>query len=167
MVRLDQLVARLGGRLELASHEAPDVTHVHLDSRAATAGSLFAALPGYTFDGAEFAGQALLRGAVAVLAPRRLELDGDVPCWVHEDARRIVGEAASIVYGEPSQQLEAFAVTGTNGKTTVASLVGQLLRHCGRRPAILGTVDYRVAGDDPIPASHTTPMSPVLQRLLL
>lgn len=172
MVRLSELVGRLGGVCGSLGPD-PELRDVELDSRRTGAGHLFAALPGQRFDGAEFAAQAVLRGAVAVLSTRRLDAaahaTGDagreVPNWVHPQARRVAGEAAAQVHGRPSGDLAVLAITGTNGKTTVAWIAGQLLERAGRRPAVLGTVSYRVAGEPPVPARTTTPEATELQRL--
>jgi len=140
------------------------------------AGDLFAALPGTREDGSRFASDALARGAAAVLAPHPLDLAelrammpevAEAPQWIHRDARRIAGEAAALVYGEPARGMFVVAVTGTNGKTTTAHLLGHLLRFAGRRPAVLGTAGNRLADGKLRPASHTTPDAPALQRLFL
>jgi UDP-N-acetylmuramoyl-L-alanyl-D-glutamate--2,6-diaminopimelate ligase len=133
------------------------------------AGDLFAALPGTRDDGSRFAETALARGAAAILAPRPLELSapGSAIVWVHPDARRVAGEAAAIAYGEPARDMFVVGVTGTNGKTTTAHIVGHLLRATGRRPAVLGTTGNRLADGRRVAATHTTPDAPELQRLLL
>jgi len=140
------------------------------------AGDLFAALPGTREDGSLFASDALVRGAVAILTPRSLDLRelsalmpeiADAPQWIHRDARRVAGEAAALVYGEPARGMFVAAVTGTNGKTTTAHILGQLLRFAGRRPATLGTAGNRLADGSMRRATHTTPDAPELQRLLV
>lgn len=163
MVRLGELVAALGGTWERdASGAGPDIRDVHVDSRRAGAGTLFAALPGTREDGARFAPDALARGAAAVLSARRL--DADCANWVHPEVRRVAGEAAALVHGRPAQDALVVGVTGTNGKTTVACLCGQLLERLGARPAVLGTVGHRLWGET-LPATHTTPDATELQRL--
>jgi UDP-N-acetylmuramoyl-L-alanyl-D-glutamate--2,6-diaminopimelate ligase len=163
--RLSRLVAELGGELVPAGADVLEVRDVQVDSRLVGRGDLFAALPGTHDDGTRFAADALGRGAAAVLAPRKLEACGGVQ-WIHPDARRVSGEAAAIVQGRPARGFFVAAVTGTNGKTTTAHLVGQLLAWCGRRPAVLGTAGHRLADGALLPASHTTPDAPALQRLL-
>jgi UDP-N-acetylmuramoyl-L-alanyl-D-glutamate--2,6-diaminopimelate ligase len=162
---LAQLAAELGGQVVPASAGALEPRDVQIDSRAVRAGDLFAALPGGALDGARFAGEALARGAAAVLSPAPLELRS-APNWVHPDARRVAGEAAALVHGRPARDMFVAAVTGTNGKTTTAHLIGQLLAWCGRRPAVLGTAGNRLADLEPLEATHTTPDAPGLQRLL-
>jgi UDP-N-acetylmuramoyl-L-alanyl-D-glutamate--2,6-diaminopimelate ligase len=187
MVDLERLVERLGGDLEAPGSLVPgalvpgskagqrtEVLDVELDSRRVEAGALFCALPGTRADGARFVDDAVARGAAAILTPGRLAGGAPVPSWVHPDARRVAGMAASICQGEPSRELFVAAVTGTNGKTTTAHLIGELLAACGRVPAVLGTAGHRLAGPgsaagssgERLPASHTTPDAPELQRLL-
>lgn len=170
MVRLSEVVARLGGRTLGTGSLDPELTDVHLDSRRIAPGHLFCALPGHHVDGLDFAASALERGATALLAPTDAEeraraLAGSVPLWLHDRARHTAGEAASLVHGAPSEKLTTFAVTGTNGKTTVAHIVAHLLRAAGRMPAVVGTVGNFVAGGVTHEAHNTTPDATQLQRL--
>jgi UDP-N-acetylmuramoyl-L-alanyl-D-glutamate--2,6-diaminopimelate ligase len=139
------------------------------------AGDLFAALPGTRDDGSRFAADAVARGAVAILTARKLDLGdacalmpelAEAPQWIHPEARRVAGEAAALVLGEPARGMFVVGVTGTNGKTTTAHLVGHLLRHAGRKPAVFGTTGNRLADGRLRPATHTTPDAPALQRIL-
>ncbi|WP_419192259.1 UDP-N-acetylmuramoyl-L-alanyl-D-glutamate--2,6-diaminopimelate ligase [Engelhardtia mirabilis] len=172
-MNLGHLVRDFGGRAVGLDGPGPDVTDVRLDSRQVTAGDLFAALPGAAADGLSFAGQAVANGAVALLAPEDAgahlasvpDLRG-VPVWLHGEARRAVGEAAARVHGDPSAKLDVIAVTGTNGKTTVAWLATQLLRAAGRRPAFVGTVGHELSAGTLAPTRNTTPDACDLQRLL-
>jgi len=167
MVDLSRLVERLGGTCEPPLGGGPDVVGVQLHSRAVGGGDLFAALPGSAADGARFVPEAIARGACAVLSPAPIVPRPDVPNWVHPDARRVTGEAAAEVLGRPSEGMVVIAVTGTNGKTTVAHLAGQLLAAAGRTPAVLGTAGHVLgASGRRIAAAHTTPDAPELQRLL-
>jgi len=166
-MQLVELVERLGGSLLPNAGAGPRVTGVHLDSRRVGAGDLFAALSGTKQHGQRHACDAFLRGAAVVLAPRAIEnLPPVVPQWIHADARRVAGLAASLVHDEPASGMFTCAVTGTNGKTTTAHLVGHLLKCAGRRPAVLGTAGNRLADGVLWPSTHTTPDAPELQRLL-
>ncbi|HVS09149.1 MAG TPA: Mur ligase domain-containing protein, partial [Planctomycetota bacterium] len=118
MIPLARLVEALGGTCERLAGSGPRIGGVQLDSRSVGAGDLFAALPGRAADGARFAGDALARGAAAILSPARILPEPSAPVWVHRDARRVAGGAAAILYGEPSRGMLVVAVTGTNGKTT-------------------------------------------------
>lgn len=162
---LAELVNALGGELR-AGRGDTRIAGVGLDSRRASAGDLFCALAGTRADGARFAADAVGRGAVAVIADRELPVPAGVALWLHPRARRAAGEAAARVLGNPARGMFVAGVTGTNGKTTVAHLVGHLLAHAGRRPAVLGTAGNRLADGRLAPATHTTPDAPELQRLI-
>lgn len=171
MIRLSDLVTELGGSCSTPStNTATILADVRLDSRAVEAGDLFVALPGATTDGARFAYDAVQRGARAVLSPVPIPAhQGEAlgaPVWVHPDARRVAGIAASRVHGDPARELFVVAVTGTNGKTTTAHITGQLLAHTGQRPAVLGTAGHALAGGMSVAATHTTPDAPSIHRLL-
>jgi UDP-N-acetylmuramoyl-L-alanyl-D-glutamate--2,6-diaminopimelate ligase len=162
-VKLHELVRALGGRI--VGDAAVDVLDVQLDSREVSPSSLFAALPGTRSDGARHAAQALERGASALLSPQPLPRVGSAPLWTHPEARRVAGLAAARVHGEPVRTQRVVGVTGTNGKSTVAHLVGALLEASGHRPAVIGTVEYRLWGAPALPSRHTTPEAPELARL--
>jgi UDP-N-acetylmuramoyl-L-alanyl-D-glutamate--2,6-diaminopimelate ligase len=140
-----------------------DVRALAVDSRKAAAGSLFAALPGVNADGADFAAQAVARGAVAVLAARPLDLPA--PVVVASDPRRAFSLVASRFHGEPSRRMSLFGVTGTNGKTTTAYLIEQICAARGLATGLIGTVESRWPGGQTA-ATHTTPESHELQQLL-
>src|SRR5207248_400198 len=125
--------------------------------------TLFAALPGVNADGAQFAPQAVARGAAAVLAQRALDVQA--PLVIAANARKAFSLAAARFYGEPSRRLSLFAVTGTNGKTTTAYLVEQLSAARGLGTGLIGTIESRWPGGR-LPATHTTPESHELQALL-
>src|SRR5436190_16500237 len=102
-MQLVELVERLGGALLPNAGAGPRVTGVHLDSRRVGAGDLFVALSGARQQGQHYACDAFLRGAAVVLAPRAIEnLPPVVPQWIHADARRVAGLAASLVHDEPA-----------------------------------------------------------------
>jgi UDP-N-acetylmuramoyl-L-alanyl-D-glutamate--2,6-diaminopimelate ligase len=140
-----------------------DVCALAVDSRRAGPGSLFAALPGVNADGADFAAQAIGRGAVAVLASRRLHVPA--PVVVASDPRRAFSLAASRFHGEPSRRLSLFGITGTNGKTTTAYLIEQISAARGLATGLIGTVESHWPGGRTA-ATHTTPESHELQQLL-
>ena len=170
-LRLHQLVQRFGGRTLPPNATSEELLDLVLDSRTAAPHVLFAALPGTERDGRAFVDQALERGACALLLPDEdhacLErASARAPFWLHGEARRTAGDAAAYVHGDPSRELETYAVTGTNGKSTVLELIAHLLEHTGGRPARIGTLAYRIHGAAPVPAPNTTPDAPSLHRLL-
>ena len=166
MTRLSELVDRLGGTLNGDSD--PELCDVFLDSARVGPGALFAALPGRRSDGVRHVDEALARGAAAVLSPRPLPAARGrrAASWVHDEARRIAGEAAALVHGNPGEAQKIIGVTGTNGKSTVAHLARELLERTGYRPGISGTIAVCLFGGEPRAATHTTPDGPELQRLV-
>jgi UDP-N-acetylmuramoyl-L-alanyl-D-glutamate--2,6-diaminopimelate ligase len=149
----------------------PDVrvTGVTLRGQNAQPGDLFAALPGTSSHGGRFVGDAVARGAVAVLtdAAGIAEMGSavDVPVLIHPFPRTVLGELAADVYGHPSEKLRVIGVTGTSGKTTTTYLVEAGLRSAERVAGLIGTVGIRIAGQDQASAL-TTPEAPELQALL-
>lgn len=141
------------------------VTGCTHDSRAVQPGDLYAALPGARAHGADFAGQALASGAVAVLTDAAgAERVVGVPVLVADRPRDVLGQIASWVHGHPSNDLTVLGVTGTNGKTTTAFLLEAGLRAAGRATGLLGTVLTRI-GDDQVPSVRTTPEATDLHAL--
>ncbi|MAF66158.1 MAG: UDP-N-acetylmuramoyl-L-alanyl-D-glutamate--2,6-diaminopimelate ligase [Planctomycetes bacterium] len=161
---LAELVGIFGGECELGAGGGPWVGGIQLDSRRIERGDLFAALAGLREDGARHVPDALARGASAVLAPRLFDVAA--PLWVHPAARALVGSVAARLRGEPARGMFVVGVTGTNGKTTVAHLTGELLAHAGRRPAVLGTTGHSLWGGERVESSHTTPDAPLLWELI-
>ncbi len=149
------------------------ISGVTLRAQDAAPGDLFAALPGATVHGAEFAGPALDAGAVAVLTDpagaavihRMLGDPAPAPVLVHPEPRTVLGRLAADVYGNPSERVVVMGVTGTSGKTTTAHLIEAGLRAAGRTAGMIGTVGVRIAGAD-VPSALTTPEAPALQALL-
>jgi UDP-N-acetylmuramoyl-L-alanyl-D-glutamate--2,6-diaminopimelate ligase len=138
---------------------------LHPDSRRIRAGDLFVAIPGHQADGLNFLADALRRGAGAVIAARMPEPRPSVPVVVVADPRAVLARLSSALYGYPGRQLRITGITGTNGKTTVAVYVRQLLASAGRDCGVLGTVCYAF-GQREIPSRRTTPGPPELQQLL-
>ena len=130
-------------------------------------GDLFAAAPGRAAHGAQFAGDALAAGAVAVLtdAAGAAMIQPGVPLLIVDDVREHVGPIASQVYGDPSRRLALLGVTGTSGKTTTTFFVHAGLHASGRTSGLIGTVETRI-GVDAVKTGFTTPEAPELQALL-
>lgn len=142
-----------------------DVLGISADSRRVRAGWLFVAVPGHAKDGAVYVQEAVERGAAAVISVRKEWVRRDI-CHIQvADARRAAAQAAAAFHGRPADRLETFGVTGTNGKTTVAYMLRDLLAAADRRPGLVGTVVYEV-GSRRIPATRTTPDAIELQALL-
>lgn len=148
------------------------VVGVSLDSRRAGPGQLWAALPGGSTHGARFAAQALEAGAVAVLTDPdgaalvdAADAGRGTPVLVTASPRERLGPVAADVHGHPSRSLALVGVTGTNGKTTVSTIVDELLRSLGATTGLIGTIRSRVGAEE-LASSFTTPEAPDLQALL-
>jgi len=166
-VKLADLLERLpdctlDGRGEV---EVTGVTH---DSRAAAPGQMFAALPGANAHGIEFLDQALAAGAAAVLTDRERPDRVDVPWMRSASPRPAMAHAAWALAGDPQDELQMVAVTGTNGKSTTAHLVGLILNAANTPAAFMGTLGYCLPSGDTIAAQRTTPeasdLAPLLRR---
>jgi UDP-N-acetylmuramoyl-L-alanyl-D-glutamate--2,6-diaminopimelate ligase len=142
-----------------------DVAGLEYDSRRIREGYLFFAFPGSRADGRDFARAALERGAVA-LASESAAPVGLEGRWIEVDhGRRALAHAARLFYGKPDEQVALTGITGTNGKTTTGFLIDSVLRAAGFTTALVGTIEYRLAGRV-LPAVNTTPESLDLIRLL-
>jgi UDP-N-acetylmuramoyl-L-alanyl-D-glutamate--2,6-diaminopimelate ligase len=147
-----------------AARDAPpvEVTALAYDNRLVEPGTLFFCVPGFTRDGHDFAPDAVQRGAVALVVERPLDLG--VPEVLVDDVRAAMAPAAAAINGDPTAALRAIGITGTNGKTTTAFLVRDLLEAAGRRTGLLGTVTAVVGGEER-PMVRTTPEAIDLQRM--
>jgi UDP-N-acetylmuramoyl-L-alanyl-D-glutamate--2,6-diaminopimelate ligase len=162
-VNLDDLTRALAAS-ETGARGAVEITDLAYDADRVSPGAVFFCVPGSRTDGHEFAAEAVAAGAAALVVERPLELEVEVPQLLVEDARVAMAVAADVFFGEPSRSLEVAGVTGTNGKTTTAMLLRSVLAAAGRRPGLVGTVEW-VVGGTVRPAPHTTPEAIDLQRL--
>lgn len=140
-----------------------DVTGLEYDSRKVRGGNLFFAFPGARVDGRGFAREALSQGALAVVS--ELPPVDDLPgAWIQvEHGRRALAHAAGNFYRHPDQRIRFTGITGTNGKTTTSYLIDSILRTAGNITGLIGTIEYRMAGEVR-PAPNTTPESLDLMR---
>ena len=150
--------------MNLAALPGIQVRGLAYDSRQVTPGDVFIALKGLKAAGADFASDAIRRGAVAVVADRPPAAPTSVPWVVVPDARAAMAGLAAEFYGHPSRSMQVVGITGTNGKTTTAYLLRAVFESAGKKCGLLGTVTYSV-GDRELPASRTTPEAPDVQRL--
>lgn len=142
----------------------PEVSALCHDSRQATPGCLFFAIPGAKSDGTDYIAQAAANGAVAAIAEREPS-SAPVPVIVVPSARAAMADIAAAFFGHPDRSLKCVGITGTNGKTTTAFLVHHIFRKASLMPGLIGTVKYEIAGTER-PAPHTTPESIELQSML-
>ena len=143
-----------------------DITGVNIDSRRIEKGHLFIAIPGTQTDGHNFIPKAIEQGAAAVLCEHfpNTRVPGITYIAV-ESTEDAVGKVATVFYGEPSLKLKLVGVTGTNGKTTIATLLYNMFRKFGHKCGLLSTVCNYIEGEA-IPADHTTPDPIELNKLL-
>ncbi len=151
--------------LEAPSFQA-EVTGVQYDSRKVQPGDVFVAMRGGSTDGNRFVAAALDRGAAAVVTDSREVWAAGlpVPLSLVANGRRALATIAANLLGHPERRLKVSAVTGTNGKTTTAFLLEQLLRAAGRKCVLIGTIETHI-GDEVRPSEHTTPEASDLWRI--
>jgi UDP-N-acetylmuramoyl-L-alanyl-D-glutamate--2,6-diaminopimelate ligase len=159
-MNLERLVTALGP-LEVRGGAPTDVTDLAYDTRSVVPGALFFCVPGERADGHDFAGDAVERGAAALVVERPLELR--VPQLVVDSSRGAMAVAADEFFEQPTNELLVAGVTGTNGKTTTTFLVHSVFGAAGMRPGLIGTIESRVGGEAR-PAVRTTPEAIDLQR---
>ena len=167
---LGALVRELTGRVaDVTSlgHAALErvVTGVAYDSRRVEPGAVFVALRGLRQDGVVFAEQAMARGAAAIVAETPAPRGAALPWIAVRDARLAIAELAAAFHRHPSEALAVVGITGTNGKTTTSYLLSAIFDRAGMPCGRIGTVSYRVRGEEH-DAPHTTPEAPDVQALL-
>jgi UDP-N-acetylmuramoyl-L-alanyl-D-glutamate--2,6-diaminopimelate ligase len=155
---------RQGVRLDQGDLGKKPVAGLEYDSRRVQPGFLFFAFPGARADGREFARQALDKGAIATVSELPAP-EGFGGAWIEvEHGRQALALAARNFYGKPDERLKLTGVTGTNGKTTTTFLIDAVLRAAGITTAMVGTIEYRMAGAVRS-AVNTTPESLDLYRM--
>jgi len=143
-----------------------DVTGICFDSRKVQKGSLFIAVKGTLSDGHDYVSKAITSGAIAIVCERLPEtIDDKITYITVKNSAQALGIIASNFFGNPSEKIKLTGITGTNGKTTVATLLYKLFNSLGHRSGLLSTVENRIV-DQVIPATHTTPDPIQLNELL-
>jgi UDP-N-acetylmuramoyl-L-alanyl-D-glutamate--2,6-diaminopimelate ligase len=156
----------LDGAEILAQSGNPDVSSVEYDSRRVKPGCLFVAMRGETSDGNRFIDAAVQSGAVAVVTDSPTEKPREGVAWaVVPHGRRALARLSANFYKKPAERIAVTGITGTNGKSTTAFLIESVLAAAGRKSALIGTIEYHVAGKT-LPAPHTTPEALELSRIL-
>ncbi len=162
---INQLYKAIGRKPE---HAGIDIKGITADSRKVQPGYLFVAEPGVAVDGHKFIDKAVASGAVAVVCNHFPEWHGehpDVEWTIVEDSAVALGKLADEWYGRPSSKLTLVGVTGTNGKTTIATLLYDMARLSGKKAGLISTVVNKVE-DKEIPAVQTTPDTMTLHALM-
>ena len=164
-MKLNELLKKIQP-VDIIGSTDKEIAGVCIDSRQTEQGYLFMAMRGTQTDGHTYIPAAIGKGAVAVLCeelPQKLA--GDVTYIRVKDSEEAVGLVATTFYGDPTDKMELVGVTGTNGKTTVATLLYHTFRYFGYKVGLISTVCNYI-DDQPVPTEHTTPDPITLNRLL-
>jgi UDP-N-acetylmuramoyl-L-alanyl-D-glutamate--2,6-diaminopimelate ligase len=155
----------LDGAELLSRSGNPDVSGVEYDSRRVKPGCAFVAMRGESSDGNRFIDQAIQAGAVAVVTDSASEKPRPGVGWaVVPHGRRALARVSENFYRRPAERIAVTGITGTNGKSTTAFVIEAILTAAGRKSALIGTIEYHVAGQV-YPAPHTTPEALELARI--
>lgn len=152
--------------VQLTGNSDIEITGVNIDSRLIENGHLFMAMRGTQTDGHAYITTAIEKGAIAILCEEMpKQLTEKITYIQVKDCEDAIGKLATTFYGDPTSKLKLVGVTGTNGKTTIATLLYNMFRHFGYKVGLLSTVCNYI-DDQPIPTEHTTPDPVTLNRLL-
>ena len=155
----------LDGAEFLSQSGNPDVTGVEYDSRRVKPGCAFVAMRGESSDGNRFIDQAIQSGAVAIVTDSPTEKPREGVAWaLVPHGRRALARISENFYERPAERIAVTGITGTNGKSTTAFVMESILAAAGRKTALIGTIEYHVAGRV-YPAPHTTPEALELARI--
>ncbi|MBR1485060.1 MAG: UDP-N-acetylmuramoyl-L-alanyl-D-glutamate--2,6-diaminopimelate ligase [Prevotella sp.] len=164
-MKLNQLISNIT-TLAINGPADADISDVNIDSRCIGPGHLFVAIKGTQTDGHQYISKAVAQGAAAVLCEQMPEEQAPGVAYVQvASTEQAVGPVATTFCGNPSERLKLVGVTGTNGKTTIATLLYNMFRQFGYKCGLLSTVCNYIDGE-PVPATHTTPDAIELNRLL-
>ncbi len=165
MMELELLLKSINA-IQISGDTKKDITGVNLDSRLVEPGGLFVAVKGTQADGHAYIGKAVEKGAAAVVCETWPEQLAEGVAYVQvKDSGSAVGRLATAFYGDPTSKMELVGVTGTNGKTTIATLLYNMFRAFGYKCGLCSTVCNYIDGEA-IPTEHTTPDPVTLNRLL-
>lgn len=164
-MRLKEIISGIS-ITEVLGNTDKDIQGIHIDSRKIEPGHLFVAVRGTQTDGHAYIDKAIEKGASAIVCETLPEdLREDIIYIKVENTEDAVGKLATTFYGNPTDKLELIGVTGTNGKTTIATLLYNMFRHFGYKVGLVSTVCNYIDGEA-IPTEHTTPDPITLNRLL-
>lgn len=141
-----------------------EVTGIAFDSRKVEKGSLFVCIEGFKTDGHEYVDMAVEKGAVVIIAQRKIQVSDDISVIYVEDTRDAMSYIADSFYSHPSQELTLVGITGTKGKTTTTYMIKSILEKKGSKVGLIGTVANMI-GEEVVPAERTTPEAVDLQAL--
>lgn len=164
-MKLEELLKKIPV-LEIVGTTGTEVSQIVFDSRQAVENSLYVAMKGTLSDGHSFINSAIEKGAKVIVCEEFPESLQDKVTFIKvADSSTSLGQLASNFYGNPSEKLTLIGITGTNGKTSVATLLYDIFEILGFKSALISTVEYKIAGEI-IPSTHTTPDVIRLNQLL-
>ena len=165
-MRLNELLREIQYTRLVLPKEEVDVKGINIDSRLVKEGDMFIAMKGTQTDGHEYIAMAEEKGAVAIVCENMPEKQNPNVAYINlPDAQFVAGILATTFYNRPTQKLKLVGVTGTNGKTTIATLLYESFRQMGHKCGLLSTVCNYIDGI-PYPSTHTTPDTISLNKLL-
>ena len=164
-MRLEDILKNINV-IETQGDIAQEISGIHIDSRKIEPGHLFVAVKGTQTDGHAYIAKAIELGASAIVCEKMPEtIENNVTYIKVADTEDCVGKLATSFYGDPTSKLELIGVTGTNGKTTIATLLYNMFRKFGYKVGLISTVCNYI-DDEAIPTEHTTPDPITLNKLL-
>lgn len=164
-MQLNELLKRIPV-LEIHGDDSREISQLVFDSRKVTDNSLYIAMRGTVVDGHSFIAASEEKGAKAIVCEEFPDnLNEDITYVKVKNSSKVLGQLASNFYGNPSEKLKLIGVTGTNGKTSVSTLLFDVFKNLGYDSALLSTVEIRIA-DQIIPATHTTPDVITINKIL-
>jgi len=162
---LDQLILQVP-YLEIVGKTDREITALVSDSRQTGPSTLYVAVQGTLADGHDYINAATDKGAEAIVCEKLPgEINADVTYILVQDSAKALGKLAANFYGNPSEKLSLIGITGTNGKTSVTTMLFDIFKNLGFKSALISTVEYRIA-DKILPSTHTTPDVITLNKLL-
>ena len=165
-MRLSELLRETQCTTMILPKEEVDILGINIDSRLVQKGDVFLAVKGTQTDGHQYIAAAEEKGAVAIVCETIPEKQSPTVAYIKfPNVQDVMGKLATAFYGHPSQRLKLVGVTGTNGKTTIATLLYKLFREMGHRCGLLSTVCNYIDGEE-FPSTHTTPDAISLNKLL-
>lgn len=164
-MRLEEIIKDIS-TIEIIGSTANNISGINIDSRQIESGHIFVAVKGTQTDGHAYISKAIEKGATAIVCEMLPEKLNEKVTYIKvPDTEDIVGKLATTFYGDPTSKLELVGVTGTNGKTTIATLLYNMFRKFGYKVGLVSTVCNYIDGEV-IPTEHTTPDPITLNKLL-
>ena len=165
MMKLEEILNGIN-IAEIKGNVTKEISGLEIDSRKIESGHMFVAVRGTQTDGHAYIGKAIEKGASVIVCETYPDnLDSDITYIKVNDTEEVVGKLATAFYGQPTSKLKLIGVTGTNGKTTIATLLYNMFRLFGYKVGLISTVCNYI-DDEAIPTEHTTPDPITLNKLL-